>query len=97
MKVYWTDQAKSRLRLIHEYIATDAPIVAKQVIDRLLIRSRQIGELPYSGRAVPEFQREDVRELLERPYRIIYRILPDRIDILSILHYRQLLPGDLRN
>jgi plasmid stabilization system protein ParE len=31
----------------------------------------------------------------ERPYRIIYRILPDRIDVISVMHYRQLLPEDL--
>lgn len=97
MKVNWTERAKTRLRLIHEYIAADAPIVANQVVERLVNRSRQIAELPYSGRAVPEFQRTDVRELLERPYRIIYRIMPDRIDILTVLHYRQLLPHDLRN
>lgn len=97
MKVNWTDRAKTRLRLIHEYIAADSPIVANQVVERLVNRSRQIGELPSSGRAIPEFQRTDVRELLERPYRIIYRIMPDRIDILTVLHYRQLLPQDLKS
>lgn len=25
MKVHWTDRAKHRLRLIHDYIAQDAP------------------------------------------------------------------------
>ena len=44
---------------------------------------------------MPEYQRHDVRELLERPYRILYRILPDRIDVITVMHYRQLLPSDL--
>ena len=35
---------------------------------------------------------DDLRELLERPYRIIYRITPERIEILTVMHYRQLLP-----
>ena len=76
MRVHWTDRAKTRLRLIHDHIAKDSPLVSSQVVERLLQRSIQIGNLPYSGRAVPEYQRDDIREVLEQPYRIIYRILP---------------------
>ena len=97
MRVHWTDRAKTRLRLIHDHIAKDAPLVASQVVERLLRRSIQIGDLPYSGRTVPEYQREDIREALEEPYRIVYRILPDRIDIIAVMHYRQLLPSDLKD
>ena len=46
-------------------------------------------------RAFLQFRREDIREILERPYRVIYRVLPNRIDVLTVMHYRQLLPGDL--
>jgi addiction module RelE/StbE family toxin len=95
MKVHWTERAKRRLRLIHDYIAKDSPVVAPRVVERLVRRSIQIGELPYSGRAVPECERPDLREVLERPYRIVYRILPDRIDVVTVMHYRQLLPGDI--
>lgn len=97
MRVHWTDRAKTRLRLIHDHIAKDAPLVASQVVERLLQRSIQIGDLPSSGRTVSEYKREDMREILERPYRIIYRILPDRIDIITVMHYRQLLPDDLKD
>lgn len=95
MRVHWTDRAKHRLRLIHDYIAQDAPLVAPQVVERLITRSRQIGEAPYAGRQVPEYRREDLREVLERPYRIIYRIRAERIDVIAVMHYRQLLPSDL--
>ena len=54
MKVHWTDRAKTRLKLIHDYIAQDAPLVATQVVERLIRRSQQIGKLPHTGRAVPE-------------------------------------------
>ena len=95
MKVHWTDRAKHRLRLIHDYIAQDAPLVAPQVVERLISRSRQVGKAPYTGRQVPEYRREDLREVLERPYRIIYRIRAERIDVIAVMHYRQLLPSDL--
>jgi plasmid stabilization system protein ParE len=29
-----------------------------------------------------------------RPYRIIYLVLPERIDVLTVRHYRQILPDD---
>ena len=55
----------------------------------------QLIELPNSGRKVPEYQRNDVREILERPYRIIYKIKSDQIDVLTVMHYRQILPVDV--
>ena len=87
--VNWTDRAKARLRAIHSGIAENAPSVADKEVDRLLSCSARLSELPRSGRKVPEYEREDVRELLVRPYRLIYWILPDRIDVMTVLHYRQ--------
>jgi toxin ParE1/3/4 len=95
VKVRWTDRARQRLKLIHDHIAKDAPLVAPTVIERLVRRSIQIGEFPRSGRKVPEYQRDDVREILEHPYRILYRIKHDCIDVIAVMHYRQLLPDDL--
>ena len=97
MIVNWTDFVKARLHQIHQYIAEDSPKVADQTIQRIVDRSTQISKLPKSGREVPEYQQPDIREILERPYRIIYRILPERIDVLTVMHYRQLLgpPADL--
>lgn len=57
---------------------------------------RSLLEQPRMGRKVPEFDRDDLRELIyERNYRIIYRLLSDEIEIVSIFHAAQTLPGDL--
>jgi len=69
--------------------------VAQPTIAGLVKRSRQLAELPKLGRQVAQYQRDDLRELLERPYRIIYRIRPEQIDIITVMHYRQLLPKDI--
>ncbi len=90
--VYWTPEALARLEDIEVYIAKDAPSVAKDVVARLLTRTRQLETAPLSGRQVPDYQQQDVRELLERPYRIIYRVTAERIEIVTVMHYRQLLP-----
>ena len=96
MKVYWTDKARTRLREIEQRIASESPLVASRVMQRILHRSRRIGELPHSGRRVPEFERDDIREILVRPYRIIYLLRVDGIDVLTVRHYRELLPEDPR-
>ena len=70
-------------------------MVAPQIVKRLILRSRQLQTAPWSGRKVPEHQRDDVRELLDTPYRIIYWVHSDRVDVLTVRHYRQLLPSDL--
>ena len=58
-------------------------------------RSEQIADQPYSGRKVPEYDVEDIRELIEKPYRIIYRIKPDQIDVVAVIHGAQLMPDDI--
>ena len=89
MKVHWTDTALDHLSAIHEYISLDSVEYAKRMVDRLTKRSRQIGSFPGSGRIVPEFEVEQVREVIEGPYRIIYYTRPDQIDILAVVHGAQ--------
>jgi plasmid stabilization system protein ParE len=35
---------------------------------------------------VPEFEVGQVREVFQRPYRIIYHIRPDHVDVMGVLH-----------
>lgn len=92
MKVHWTDNALVHLIDIYEYIAHDSPIYAKRMVDKITKRSQQIANFPMSGRMVPEYEAEDIREIIEKPYRIIYRIKPEQIDVLATIHCARLLP-----
>ncbi len=94
MRVSWTDRAEARLDAICGYIAADAPRAAKALERRLVLRSRQIGKFPQSGRKVPDYDRDDVRELIEGSYRLIYLIKADHVDVLTVMHCAQLLPTD---
>lgn len=91
MKIHWTDSAIEHLVNIYEYIALNSPTYAKQMVDKITRRSEQIAEQPLSGRKVPEYDAENIRELIERPYRIIYRIKQDQIDVLAVIHGARLL------
>ena len=95
MRVRFSDEAKARLRSIHAYLSSEAPRQADAVIDRLTRRAEGIGEFPNAGRKVPECRLDTLRQVLERPYRIIYRIRAEEIEVVTIMHYRQLLPDDL--
>jgi toxin ParE1/3/4 len=47
------------------------------------------------GALVPEYSHDDIREVLEPPYRIIYRAGPDRAEILAVIHGARTLPPEL--
>jgi addiction module RelE/StbE family toxin len=86
VKVVWTETARNNLRTIHRYVAQSSPTYAQHIVARLTSRSKQIVAFPLSGRIVPEFEMGQIRELLERPYRIIYHIRPNRIEVVGIIH-----------
>ena len=64
MKIYWTDTAEGHLDAIHDYIAQDSPEYAKRVVDRITRRSQQISDYPLSGRRVPEYNIDQIREVI---------------------------------
>jgi toxin ParE1/3/4 len=95
VRVHWTDTAAAHLTALHDYIALDSSFYARRTVDRLTSRSKQLARYPHSGRMVPEYEQEDVREVIEGAYRIIYRILPQQIDVLAVVHSARELPGSV--
>ena len=68
------------------YISQNSPQYAQRLVERLTRRSEQIANFPFSGRIVPEFETEQLREVIEGSYRIIYYIKPEQIDVIAVLH-----------
>lgn len=96
MKVVWTQRARRNLRAIHDYIADDSPKSATSMVDRITSKSEGLARFPLSGHQVPEFEEDPgdfvLRQVLEGNYRIIYRILPDRLEVLAVIHGARQLP-----
>jgi len=86
MKVHWTDTAQKHLEAIHTYISQNSPEYAKRMVDRLTRHSQQISLHPKSGRIIPEFEIDKIREVIEGPYRIIYHIKSAQIDVLAVIY-----------
>ena len=94
MIVHWTETAIKHLTAIHQYIAQDSPLYAQRVTDKIIRRSEQIALFPQSGRRVPEYDDPKTREIIEPPYRLIYRIKADQIDVLAVIHSAQRFPEE---
>jgi toxin ParE1/3/4 len=97
MKVNWTRKGRQRLQQLYDHIADDQPDNALRFIDLLTRRVEMLAEHPRSGTVVSKYARDDIREIYEGRYRIIYRILADQIDILTVRHGARLLPEQLKN
>jgi plasmid stabilization system protein ParE len=98
VQVNWTLQAASDLKGIAEYISKDSKKYAKLQIVRIRLRTRILSSQIYSGKIVAEIGKNNIRELIEGNYRIIYKVVNDsRVDILTIHHSaRDLLRRNIR-
>ncbi|MFV2055663.1 MAG: type II toxin-antitoxin system RelE/ParE family toxin [Thiohalomonadales bacterium] len=86
MRVEWTEPALDDMVAIRDYIAEDSPENAYRFIERLFDAAEPLVEQPKMGRQVPEAERQDVRELLYKDYRIIYLVKTEQVDILTVVH-----------
>ncbi len=93
----WTERATDQLAVIAEYISITSPVYAEQVVERIAKRFQQAQSFPDSGRAVPEARPgEPLRELIETPYRLVYAVRPEAIEVIAVLHGRQDFPATLQ-
>ena len=92
MKIYWSPLAVERLENIFEYISKEDNEAAHKLISKIFNKVETLSKFPDRGRKVPEANREEIREVFESDYRIIYLVEPKRVFVLSIRNFKQLLP-----
>ena len=90
-KVVLTQQALSHLEALSTYIAKDSAHYAALTIAKILRRVESLQEFPESGRIVPEFEDPKLRELLWGTYRIVYRLKPELVEVLAVVHGKRQL------
>ena len=70
--------------------------MARVFAHRAFRATDRLADHPRSGRVVPELDQDLVREVLLGNYRIIYRLLNDEVQVITIHHGARLLdPGIL--
>ena len=85
-KIFWTRQSREDLRSVRDHIARDAPATATAYVRKLRLSVGRLKQFPFSGEVVPEIGREELREVLQGNYRIIYRVSDRRVDVLAVFH-----------
>lgn len=94
----WTERAVTDLLAIGDHITADNPAAARAWVETLRQRAAKASRAPGSGRVVPEIGRDDVREVFQRTYRIVYRVVDDGIVVLTVFEGHRLLgtldPGE---
>ena len=86
MKVTWSPLADEQVDAAVAYVAQHNPTAALEWLERLLDHVKTLARFPDSGRIVPETQREDIREIIVSPYRVMYRRKNDLVEIAAIRH-----------
>lgn len=90
-EVFWSENALRQLETIAQYLAQTSAVYAERIVDRILARTDQLAAFPESGHSVAKAPSDDIRELLEKPYRIIYLAQRARVDVLAVIHMSQLV------
>ena len=89
--------AIDRVVEIGEWIGSERPAAAVQIVGGLFDAAERLTEFPLRGRRVPEFdERTDLREILVEQYRIVYKVTATHVEILTVRHTLQVMePVDL--
>ena len=87
-QVILSRSARADLEGLVRYIARDNPDAAARVGYELVVHAERLSNFPELGRIVPEFGRADLREIVVRSYRVIYRLRPacGQIQIVRFWH-----------
>ncbi len=91
-RLIWSLRAKADIHEIARYIERDSKANADTMVGRLIKATRRLPTHPLSGRVVPEWGRAAYHELIVHPYRIVYRVSSETLEIARIYHSRQSLP-----
>ncbi|MGC9988225.1 MAG: type II toxin-antitoxin system RelE/ParE family toxin [Terriglobales bacterium] len=90
-RVVWSPRAAKDLDSITDYIAADSPTYAGTVLKNVVNQTRILARFPQAGRMVPEFDDENMRELIVYSYRVIYRLEQGEVLIVAVIHGKRVL------
>lgn len=94
MIVKWTDEAVENLWEIETFIGRDSPKKAESFVNYLIEQGESIALNPHMGRMAPEITNPEIRELIVKKYRIVYRFHDQEIEILTVFEGHKLLRID---
>jgi toxin ParE1/3/4 len=91
-KLLWSPQALRDLEGIRDYIAIDSARYAALVIERIVTGVERLATFPEAGRIVPERNDPSIREVIVKPYRVVYRLKPGLVEIATVFRASRMFP-----
>ena len=81
----FAESAVSDLEEIFEYFKEQStPDTGRRIVEDLIAQTERLALYPDSGRMVPEFGLEQLREIIHPPFRIVCRREKNRIRIVRV-------------
>ena len=96
MRLIWSPMAVEDIEELRDHIAAESPQQAAVVVRRLVAAAESLTDLPGRGRVVPEVGDDAIRELIIRPFRLVYRVSETAVGIVTVLRSTRLFPRDIR-
>jgi len=92
VRVKLTDSAINDLRdLLNYYEEQLVPQVGQRFVAEILDRIEGLIDNPEIGRVVPEFSADNIRELIHKPFRVVYLREPSTTSIVRVWRSERML------
>jgi plasmid stabilization system protein ParE len=86
MTVRWLPAAEGNLARVHRYLSRFSPANADRIVDEIISRTARPDEFPHLGRAVPEYQLRQLREIIVGEYRVIHLVVAGDVEVHAVIH-----------
>ncbi|HXT98179.1 MAG TPA: type II toxin-antitoxin system RelE/ParE family toxin [Polyangia bacterium] len=90
--VVWTEPATGDVERLATHLLVEAPLRAEQILERIVARGESLQTSPERGRTPPELRAigdRSWREVMEAPWRLVYRIAERRVEIHAVFDGRR--------
>jgi addiction module RelE/StbE family toxin len=93
-RIVFTKPAIADIEALVMFISRDNSQAAARIGFEVIEKAEKLATFPFIGRVVPEFKIDSLREVIRRPYRIVYRVHEDRklIEVLRVWHAARGIP-----
>lgn len=88
MNIIISNKAHKQIQEIFKFISQDSVYYAEKTKEEIYKKINMLEFMPYIGRKIPEYNRADMREIIYKSYRIMYKILEIKQEIhIQIIHH----------
>jgi len=91
VRVRWSPEAREALEEIRLGLQEISDTLAEQWVRRIYERAESLSRLPWRGHVVSHGGTDEVRQVWEGPYRIVYMVLDETVAVVTVLHGSRLL------